>query len=144
MNQEIIEKAGKIIAQSTGEAGYCVLSLIDENGYPTGSTITPSKADGIKQITFCTGLSANSAKRAMKCNRAGVCFNTGGAYNITLVGTIEVVTETDIKHEMWYDGLKNHFSSADDPNFCVLRFTTERYNLLVDWKEAIGVIELPQ
>lgn len=44
-----------------------------------------------------------------------------------------------IKQEMWYEGLKNHFRGPDDPNYCVLRFHTERYNLLVDWKEAQGL-----
>jgi general stress protein 26 len=140
MNQEIIDKAGKIVGENIGETGYCVLSLIDEDGYPTGSTITPSKSDGIKQITFVTGLSANSAKRAAKCNRAGVCFNTGGAYNITLVGTIEVLTSPEVKREMWYEGLEEHFNGADDPNLCVLRFTTKRYSLFVDWQGETGVI----
>ena len=39
---------------------------------------------------------------------------------------------------MWYEGLKNHFSGPDDPNYCVLRFKTERYNLMIDWKEVKG------
>jgi hypothetical protein len=31
-------------------------------------------------------------------------------------------------------------SGPDDPNFCVLRFRTERYNLLVDWQQAQGTL----
>ncbi|GHU96474.1 hypothetical protein FACS1894208_11130 [Clostridia bacterium] len=48
------------------------------------------------------------------------------------------MTDLAVKQEMWYDGLEEHFSGADDPNFCVLRFVTNRYNLLVDWKSAVG------
>lgn len=146
MNKEIIERAGEIIRQNTahnspeGSEPYCVLALIDANGYPTTSTLTAAKADGINWITFCTGLGSNKAKRISSCNRASVCFNTSGAYNITLVGTIEIVTDAAIKQEMWYEGLKHHFRGADDSNYCVLRFHTERYNLLVDWKEAQGVL----
>ncbi len=144
MNNEIIKRAGEIILQNTahnspeGSEPYCVLALIDANGYPTAATITAAKAEGINWITFCTGIGSNSTKRISSCNRASVCFNTGGQYNISLVGTIEVITDAAIKQEMWYEGLKNHFSGADDPNYCVLRFNAERYNLLVDWKEVRG------
>lgn len=146
MNKEIIEKAGEIIRQSTahntmeGSEPYCVLALIDSEGYPTASTITASQADGINWLTFCTGLESNKAKRIANCNRASVCFNRDGAYNITLVGTIEVVTDPTVKHEMWYAGMGQHFSDPDAPGYCVLRFKTERYNLLVDWKEAEGLL----
>lgn len=146
MNKEIIERAGEIILQNTahqlpeGSEPYCILALFDSNGYPTASTLTAAKADGINWITFCTGLGSNKVKRINACNRASVCFNTGGAYNITLVGTIEVLTDEVIKQEMWYAGLKDHFRGADDPNYCVLRFQTQRYNLLVDWKAAEGML----
>lgn len=139
MNQEVIARAGEIVEQNAGEASYCVLALLDTDGYPTASTITPSKADGINWITFCTGLGGTRTNRIDKSNRASVCFNADD-YNITLVGTIEVVTDPDVKKEMWYGGLANHFSGPEDPNYCVLRFKTQRYNLLVDWKEATGTL----
>lgn len=140
MNSEIIGKAGAIIRKNAGEDTFCTLALIDENGYPTASTITAAKSEGIEWVFFGTGLASNKAKRIEKCNRAAICFNTGGEYNITLVGTIEIMTDPAIKQEMWYSGLENHFSGADDPNYCVLRFKTERYNLMVDWKEVEGRI----
>ncbi len=137
MNEEIISRAGEIIAMNTGEGAYCALGLIDSDGYPTVSTITASKADGINWLTFCTGLGSDKTKRIKKCQSASVCFNSN-EYNITLVGTVDIITDPEVKTEMWYDGLANHFSSPQDPNYCVLRFKTERYNLLVDWKEANG------
>jgi general stress protein 26 len=139
MNQEIILKAGEIIKKNTGIGAYCVLALIDLDGHPTASTITASKADGINWITFCTGLRSPKANRINKCTHASVCFNSMD-YNITLIGSIEILTDPDIKKEMWYDGLANHFSGAEDPDYCVLRFKTERYNLFVDWKEARGIL----
>ena len=139
MAQEIIIKAGEIIEKNTGMGTYCVLALMDLDAYPTASTITASKADGINWITFCTGLGGTRTNRINKCNRASVCFNADD-YNITLVGTIEILTDLDVKKDMWYEGLVNHFSGPDDPNYCVLRFKTERYNLLVDWQEARGIL----
>jgi general stress protein 26 len=134
MNDKIISRAGEIIAQNTAEGTYCELALIDLEGYPTVSTITASKSDSINWLTFCTGLGSDKVDRIIKCNRTSVCFNSD-EYNITLVGTIDIIIDQDVKKEMWYGGLANHFSSPQDPNYCVLRFKTERYNLLVDWKE---------
>lgn len=137
MNEKIISRAGEIVAQNTGERTYCTLALIDLEGYPTVSTITASKSDGINWLTFCTGLGSDKSNRIIKCNRASVCFNSN-EYNITLVGTIEIITDPDVKKEMWYGSLVNHFSGPLDPNYCVLRFKTESYNVLVDWEEAQG------
>ena len=137
MNEEIIAKATEIVAKRMRETGYCTLALIDIDGYPTAATISPSKTDGIKWITFCTGLDSPKINRIEKCNRASVCF-AALDHNITLVGTIEELIDPATKKEMWYEGLEEHFSGSEDPNYCVLRFTTERYNLLVDWKEAKG------
>jgi len=68
MNQEIITKAAEIIKSETTEwrEGLCALALIDEDGYPTVSTVTIATADGIKELTFCAGLSGNKAKRIQK------------------------------------------------------------------------------
>ena len=139
MNQDIIKKAADIISKQRLE---CVLALIDAQGYPTASTITVSKNDGINWLTFCTGLRGNKAKRIEKCNRASVCFySLEPIYNITLVGDIEVITTPEIKKEMWYDGLEYHFEGIDDPNYSVLKFTTKRYNLMVGEEECEGVKE---
>jgi general stress protein 26 len=140
-NEEVITRAGEIIERKTGggNEGYCVLALIDKDGYPTASTISASKADGIDWITFCTGLGSNKSNRIKQCSLASVCFN-GIDHNITLVGSIEILTDPDIKKEMWYKGLEENFDGPEDPNYCVLRFKTERYNLFVDWKEAKGTL----
>jgi general stress protein 26 len=139
MNDDLIAKADDIIKKKagTGNEGYCVLALIDEKGFPTASTLSVSKADGINCLTFCVELEGNKAKRIEKCNRASVCFNDID-YNITLIGTIEILTDPEIKKEMWYEGLEHHFKGIEDPNYCVLRFKTLRYNLFIDWKHTIG------
>ena len=141
MNEEIITRAGEIIATNTAgeDKGYCALTLMDMDDFPTTSTISVSKADGIKWLTFCTGFGSDRTKRINRCSKASICFNSI-VHNITLVGTIEVITDPEIKKEMWYRGLENHFSGWDDPKYCVLRFTTSRYNLLIDRKEAKGLI----
>jgi len=137
MNEKVIARAEEII--NNKKVSFCTLALIDEKGYPTASTVSVSKADGIKWLAFCVGLNENKAKRAAKNNRACVCVNAGD-FNITLVGTAEVLTDPETKKEMWYPGCEEHWAGADDPEYCVLRFNTERYNLFVGWESAEGVL----
>ena len=144
MNQDIIAKASKIIEKNSVQSGdyqgqICTLSLIDAEGFPTTAVMTPSKADGINWLTFGTLLDGNRAKRVAACNRASVCFGTE-EYCINLVGEIEIITLPNVKQEMWYDGLAFHFTGPDDPNYCVLKFTTKRYKLFVDGEDVSGII----
>lgn len=139
MNERIIDRAGELIAgRIGGKQNFCSLALIGDDGYPTITTISISKSDGIKWLTFCTGTGAKSGI-INNCNKASVCINAED-YHIALVGRIEQTTDPDVKKEMWYDGLKNHFSGYEDPNYCVLKFTTERYSLFVDWQQERGYL----
>jgi len=144
MSNNVIAKAGEIIKSKTAAVNMgkgVTLSLLDHEGYPTTSTLSISKADGIRQITFGVLLDSNKAKRALANSRASVClfdddYASGSYYNITLVGDVEVVTDAKVKKDMWYPGLEEHFpGGVEDANYCVLRFTTKRYNLWVDVNE---------
>ena len=135
MNKEIIARASELINSKTGYIGggmegYAVLSLIDENGYPTASALTIARADGINWLTFATSPNSNKAARIAKCNRASVCI-ASSEYNVTLVGTVEAVTDLEVKKATWcsfMDG-NDHWTGYDDPNYYVIRFNTERYNI---------------
>ena len=142
MSQKAITKAEEIIRSKTAAVNMgagVTLSLLDNEGYPTTSTLSISKADGIRKITFASTLDSNKAKRAKVNSRASVCifdddYESGAYYNITLVGDVEVITDTETKKETWYQGLEEHYPNGgpDDPNYCVLVFITKRYSLWVD------------
>jgi len=132
MSKEIIAKAEYIINAKAEFAGgfdaYATLTLIDENGYPTSSTLSIVKADGIKWLTFISGIDDNPAKRIRKSNRACVCINTN-KYHISLVGTVEISNDIETKKDMWQDVFTGYYDGPNDPYLCVLRFHTEHYNL---------------
>ena len=147
MNQEIIKKAEEIIHSKTAAVNMgagVTLSLLDHEGYPTTSCLSISKAEGISEILFGTELSSNKAKRALECSRASICiydddYENNAYYNITLVGDVDVVTDLAIKKEAWYEGMEEHFPNGlEDPNYCVLRFTTKRYNSWIDFENVTG------
>jgi len=143
MNETVIKNAEAVLAKLTrfehGCLECCVLAQIGEDGFPTAATISPSKIDGIRHVYFCSGLGSNWVKRARQNSRASVCFNSEEAqYNITLVGDITVVTDLGMKKEMWYDGMGGYYTGPEDPNFCVLKFTTTRYSLMISEFDANG------
>jgi len=77
MNSKAIAKAEEIIKSKTAEVNMGVgvtLSLLDHEGYPTTSTLSISKTDGIRQITFAGSLDSNKVKRAKENSRASVCI----------------------------------------------------------------------
>ena len=135
---ELIQKAAEIIQNNCGENGYCALTLMDTDGRPTTTTITPAKAEGIRWITFCTGF-GTSTERIELCKDACVCFNSPN-YHISLKGKMEVITDLEVKKEMWYAGMANHFAGPEDPGYVVLKFVADSYNLFIDWEGAKGNI----
>ncbi|MCL2579861.1 MAG: pyridoxamine 5'-phosphate oxidase family protein [Oscillospiraceae bacterium] len=139
MNQKVILDAEKVIADLASKegAGYCTLALIDEDGFPSASTVSILKSDGIKTLSFCGGLGDNKAKRAANCNRASICVNSL-YYNITLVGTLEILTDGETKKGMWNAFCNEYWTGPEDPDFCVFRFHTQRYNLYVNEGMAEG------
>jgi len=143
MNGPIVQQAEKILANLTrfeqGCLECCVLAQLDTDGYPTAATISPMKIDGIRRVWFCSGTESNWAKRAGRDNHASVCFNSEDKqYNITLVGTVEVVTDPLVKKDMWFDGMNHYFSGPEDTSFCVLQFTTQRYSLMLNEHDING------
>ena len=145
MKEKIIKSAEKIINESV-KANVAV-AVIDDNGFPNASTYMIAKADGIKWLTFCTSLSRDIVKKIRKNNKASVCINSN-TYNFTLVGRFEILTDSETKKDNWHQGFEAHWSSFEAPEYCVLKFTTERYNLFdmdVTYEvEAKGTIENTQ
>ena len=146
MSKEVIVKASEIIKNKSAAENMgagVALTLIDNEGYPTTSCISISRADGIREILFGIGLSSNKGKRAKECTRASIClfdddYEGGSYYNISLVGDVEIVPDPEVKKEVWYEGLAEHFEQGvADPDYAVLRFTTKRYNLWVDLGEGV-------
>lgn len=140
-NETIIARAGELIAQraAAGDGNYAALILEDLDGFPTASTFSIAKAEGIRWAAFCTGAGSHAAQCIARCRKASVLLNSP-EYHMALTGTAEVCTDLALKQEMWYEGLARHFSGPEDPNLCVIRFTTQRFNLFVDWNEARGEI----
>ena len=137
MNANIFEKANQIIKAG----GPAYFGVVDEDGFPSVSTVSLVKAQDIFEAYFGTGTEANKTKRLLKDKRASICCHAGGD-NITLVGEAEVCTDQPTKSRCWVDGFINHFPLGEtDPNYCVIKFTAKRVSLWVDNESAEFTID---
>jgi general stress protein 26 len=128
MNTEIIDKANEIMKQAT----EAYVGVIDSEGYPNVATRSLIKPKNILSCFFSTGSGADLATCVKQNNKASVCIREGGN-NISLHGTIEIITDKKIKEEMWLDWFINHYpGGAADPIYCLLRFTARRATFWID------------
>lgn len=137
--EQIINRSAMLSAEHSECGVDWVMSLIDEEGYPSASMITAARADGFHWIAFCTGVGWNKPNRAEKDPRACVyLFDQPSFCGISLVGKIEVITDYEWKKRAWYDELGGSFESPADERLCVLLFKPEKYNIFMDGSTIYG------
>jgi len=85
-------------------------------------------------------LGSNKVKRAKKDPRACIyLFDVKSFTGISLTGRVEINVDLEVKKEMWYDALGDHFSGPDDSNLCVLMFKPVKYNIFINYQTLTGV-----
>lgn len=130
MDRQLLEKAASIMKN----ASVANIAAIDGSGYPRASTISNIKTDGVKNVWFATGLQTGKVKCFTRNNKASVCYHESGD-NITLMGTIEIITDAELKKRLWLDWFIDHFpGGVTDPDYCILKFTAEQAVFWIDCK----------
>lgn len=114
------------------DAATATIALLDDRGFPRASTISSLKTDGIKHAWFATGVNSGKVRCLRCCNKASLCYSDG-SNNVTLIGTVDILSDSSIKRQMWLDWFIKHFpGGVDDPNYCILQFTTQQAVFWVD------------
>ena len=149
---DLLRRVEEIVNKSTAHARTAwernhridwVMSVIDEEGYPAASMITASRADGFNWISFCTGTGWNKPNRIEKNPRTSIYLLDEDSFTgISLIGCTDVITDYEMKKQMWYDELGDSFAGPEDPNWCVLLFKPERYNIFIDYHTIRGSFEV--
>ena len=128
LNAPLAIKAASIMKA----AKEATIATVDENGFPSASTISSIKTDGLKIVWFATGLKSGKVSRLSKNNKCSVCY-CDGRNNVTLQGTVEILTDPDIKRQLWVDWFINHFpGGVEDATYCILKFVAKSVVLWVD------------
>lgn len=105
-----------------------LLGSVDENGAPNiKAMLAPRQMIGLKEFYFSTNLSALRTQQYLKNPKACIYFFRKGLISYTgvmLRGTMEVVTEQEVKNLLWRKGDTRFYKyGVADPDYCVLKFT---------------------
>jgi general stress protein 26 len=116
-----------------------LLGSVDENGAPNiKAMLAPRQMIGLKEFYFSTNLSALRTQQYLKNPKACIYFFRKGLISYTgvmLRGTMEVVTEQEVKNLLWRKGDTRFYKyGVTDPDYCVLKFTAESGRYYKDFK----------
>lgn len=103
------------------------ISSVDEEGFPNMKAMfIPRKIDG-NHFYYTTNLSSMRTNHFQNNPKASIYFYNKGRFRyegIMLTGTMEVLTDADIKKEIWQPGDTMYYrDGVTDPDYCVLKFT---------------------
>lgn len=116
-----------------------LLGSVDENGAPNiKAMLAPRQMIGLKEFYFSTNLSALRTQQYLKNPKACIYFFRKGLISyigVMLRGTMEVVTEQEVKNLLWRKGDTRFYKyGVTDPDYCVLKFTAESGRYYKDLK----------
>lgn len=135
----LIKRAVEIVSSCKS----ATLSVIDTDGFPYPVTLSINRTNGLHNVYFATGLNSKKCDGIRGNNKVAVCFAESGN-NITLTGFVEIITRSDALKSMWQDWYKDHFSGIDDPNYCIVKFTSKDAALWIDGKfERLNISDIP-
>jgi len=130
MSNETIEKLIENIRVS-------IISSVDEFGFPnTKAMLPPRKREGIKNFYFTTNTSSMRVKQYRANNKACIYFFDKRFFRgVMLIGKMQVLTDQKTKEMIWQDGDTMYYSlGVTDPDYCVLKFTSERMRIYQNFK----------
>ena len=117
----------------------CYIGSVDEDGYPnTKAMLRPRRREGLNTIYFSTNTSSMRVGQFRSNPKACVYFSDNRFFRgAMLVGTMEVLEDTEYKELLWQTGDKMYYPlGVTDPDYCVLRFTARKGRYYSNFKSV--------
>ncbi len=117
-----------------------IISSVDSEGFPnTKAMLSPRKMDG-NDFYFSTNTSSLKVAQYNEDEKACIYFYKRGLFSymgIMLVGTMQVLTDQNIKDEIWRAGDTMFYKKGKtDPDYCILKFSALKCRVYKDLKTA--------
>jgi general stress protein 26 len=106
----------------------CTVASVDAHGMPHIRAMqAPRIRKGLSEFYFTTNTSSAKVRMFRKNPQACIYFlNAATFQGFELVGTMEVLEDADTRKAMWSKGDEIYYhKGADDPDYCVLKFTAQ-------------------
>lgn len=135
MTPEDTQKLQSILKHTTQimqDSETASFAYMDQNQFPHVATRSIMKTEELSTIYISSNTSGSMAQSVAKDSRGSVCFLNENN-NITLVGHYHIISDQELKEELWLDWFINHYPEGPtDPEYCVMKFTTESLSVWVN------------
>ena len=122
------EKAEQLLQRCEG----VVITSVNEEGYPRPVPMSKIKSEGYSVVWMATGNDSLKTKDFRLNPKAGLCYSENGN-SVALTGEVEVITDAEIKKELWQEWFIAHFPlGAADPNYVLLKFKGQKATIWID------------
>ncbi|EKU91993.1 pyridoxamine 5'-phosphate oxidase family protein [Bacteroides oleiciplenus] len=129
-----METLEKKAAEMLQKSEVVVLTSINQEGYPRPVPMSMVKAEGISTVWMSTGDTSWKTEDFRKNPKGGLCFYAQGD-SVCMTGDVEVITDADIKLELWQDWFINHFPGGPtDPTYVILKFKSNHATYWIEGK----------
>ena len=87
---------------------------------------------GCNEVWMATGADSVKVSDFRQNAKAGLCYEHEGA-SVCLRGKVEIVTDSQIRKDIWQDWYINHFHEGpEDPNYLLLHFVGDEATIWID------------
>ena len=129
MSEDIIKKALDIVDRKDLVSTF---GLVDGDGFPFVSSVVVIKNCGMGEFWISTSPVSRKAQIIKQNNKAGLCYHLGES-NVTLMGSAEIVSDPQMKKDLWMDWMEAFFPKGpDDDNYVLIKFTAQKLRLCIE------------
>ena len=117
--------------------GVAFIASVDGEGFPNMKAMLPSrKREGIRELWFTTNTSSQRVAQYRENPNAAIYFYDKRFFRgVQLIGTMEVLTDTETEEAIWRDGDTQYYAGGvTDPDYCVLKFTATKGRFYSNFK----------
>ena len=103
-----------------------VITSVNEEGYPRPVPMSKIKSEGYSVVWMATGNDSLKTKDFRLNPKAGLCYSENG-------NSVAVITDAEIKKELWQEWFIAHFPLGPaDPNYVLLKFKGQKATIWID------------
>lgn len=140
MSKDMIKTAENLIKHNK----MVMVASVGEDGYPYQKMMYNARVrEGVKTFYLTTNTSSLRARQFLKNPAASLYFSDKRFFHgLMLLGRMEVLQDAASKELIWQPGDTMYYPlGVTDPDYCVLRFTTESGRYYSSFSSTDFVVE---
>ncbi|MDE6562229.1 MAG: pyridoxamine 5'-phosphate oxidase family protein [Muribaculaceae bacterium] len=126
--ERLLKKAEEVLARCED----ITIASVNADGYPRPVPVSIMKTIGFNEVWISTGADSVKTIEFLANPKAGLCYSSKGD-SVAMRGTVEIVTNDELRKEMWKDWMIYHFTEGPtDTNYVLLRFVVKDATIWIE------------